>query len=326
MASLEFQSMITMTKVQVSELAVTTVMSAMRACGLSGYRNDTEFSIGRHLRDVLSAPIMINNDRILANLATDHIDDSAARVDQRLKHRHARRHDHAATARRMTPGPLAHLNSALFQPMGVDGVYARTALYLAVRDGLEAYITRLREPQVEVMRFPPVMSRSQLEKSGYLKSFPNLLGCVCALHGAEASIRGAAERLDSGGDWTTSLTAADLVLSPAACYPVYPIVATPRPLAGRRAAVRHRGRLFPARALAQPRPAAVVSDARIRAHRQPRRNRRNFASGGWTSAQGIAGDLGLPFTIDVGERSVLRPRRPDHGGQPAPASAQIRAA
>ena len=43
-------------------------MSAMRACGLSGYRNDGEASIGRLLRDVLSAPIMINNDRILANL------------------------------------------------------------------------------------------------------------------------------------------------------------------------------------------------------------------------------------------------------------------
>lgn len=69
MASLEFQSMITMTKVQVSELAATTVLHALRACGLSGYRNDSEFSIGRHLRDVLSAPIMINNDRILANLA-----------------------------------------------------------------------------------------------------------------------------------------------------------------------------------------------------------------------------------------------------------------
>ena len=26
--------------------------------------------MGRHLRDVLSAPIMINNDRILANVAT----------------------------------------------------------------------------------------------------------------------------------------------------------------------------------------------------------------------------------------------------------------
>ncbi|MDP9089276.1 MAG: acyl-CoA/acyl-ACP dehydrogenase [Pseudomonadota bacterium] len=69
-SSLEFQSMITLTKVQVSELAVTTVMASLRACGLSGYRNDTEFTIGRLLRDVLSAPIMISNDRILANLAT----------------------------------------------------------------------------------------------------------------------------------------------------------------------------------------------------------------------------------------------------------------
>ncbi len=45
-------------------------MSAMRACGLSGYRNDGDFSVGRHLRDVLSAPIMINNDRILTTIAT----------------------------------------------------------------------------------------------------------------------------------------------------------------------------------------------------------------------------------------------------------------
>ena len=70
LAGLEFQTLITLTKVEASELAAQTVMSAMRACGLSGYRNDSEYSIGRHLRDVLSSPIMINNDRILANLAT----------------------------------------------------------------------------------------------------------------------------------------------------------------------------------------------------------------------------------------------------------------
>jgi acyl-CoA dehydrogenase len=69
-SSMEFQATITLTKVQVSELAVTTVLSSLRACGLSGYRNDSEFTIGRLLRDVLSAPIMINNDRILTNLAT----------------------------------------------------------------------------------------------------------------------------------------------------------------------------------------------------------------------------------------------------------------
>src|SRR6202045_2801795 len=70
LSSLDFQSEITLLKVEASELAVATVMSAMRACGLSGYRNDGDFTVGRHLRDVLSAPIMINNDRILANIAT----------------------------------------------------------------------------------------------------------------------------------------------------------------------------------------------------------------------------------------------------------------
>jgi acyl-CoA dehydrogenase len=70
LSSLDFQSQINLLKVEASELAVATVMHAMRACGLSGYRNDGDFSLGRHLRDVLSAPIMINNDRILANIAT----------------------------------------------------------------------------------------------------------------------------------------------------------------------------------------------------------------------------------------------------------------
>jgi acyl-CoA dehydrogenase len=70
LSSLDFQSSINLLKVEASELAVSTVMSAMRACGLAGYRNDGDFSIGRYLRDVLSAPIMINNDRILTNIAT----------------------------------------------------------------------------------------------------------------------------------------------------------------------------------------------------------------------------------------------------------------
>src|ERR1700742_3636458 len=70
LASIDFQSSINLLKVEASELAVETVMSAMRACGLAGYRNDGDFSVGRLLRDVLSSPIMINNDRILSNIAT----------------------------------------------------------------------------------------------------------------------------------------------------------------------------------------------------------------------------------------------------------------
>jgi acyl-CoA dehydrogenase len=68
--ALEFQAALSLLKVNASESALATVMSALQACGLAGYRNDGEFSVTRHLRDILSAPIMINNDRILANAAT----------------------------------------------------------------------------------------------------------------------------------------------------------------------------------------------------------------------------------------------------------------
>jgi seryl-tRNA synthetase len=107
---------------------------------------------------------------------------------------------------------LDSIAEALLLPSGIDGVYARTALFEQVANGVSAQISRYREPDTEVLRFPPVMSRRQVEKSGYLKSFPHFLGCV--------------ERSEAGEDWTSDLSAADLVLSPAACYPIYPLVAS----------------------------------------------------------------------------------------------------
>jgi seryl-tRNA synthetase len=126
-----------------------------------------------------------------------------------------------------TPAPdlLGALAESLWRPMGVDGVYGRTGAYEAIVEKLAAFISQARDPHAEIMRFPPVMSRRDLEKNGYLKSFPNLLGCVCALHGSEADIRAAAGRAEQGDDWTQALSSADLVLTPAACYPIYPIAA-----------------------------------------------------------------------------------------------------
>ena len=92
-------------------------------------------------------------------------------------------------------------------------------------EGLGALITGMRDKRAEVVRFPPVVSRALIEKSGYLKSFPNLLGCVCALGGGERGIGAAVERFEAGGDWTETLEASELVLAPAACYPVYPMAA-----------------------------------------------------------------------------------------------------
>src|SRR6202790_673868 len=93
----------------------------------------------------------------------------------------------------------------LFHPMGIDGVYARSALYEQVVEGVSTLISRHREPDTEVLRFPPVMSRRQLEKSGYLKSFPHFLGCVSCLSGAEADVRSSVDRYDAGKDWTGGL-------------------------------------------------------------------------------------------------------------------------
>ncbi|HKM87916.1 MAG TPA: amino acid--[acyl-carrier-protein] ligase [Xanthobacteraceae bacterium] len=121
---------------------------------------------------------------------------------------------------------LDAIAEALLLPSGIEGIYARTAAFEDVVDGLAALISRHREPGTEVLRFPPVMSRRQLEKSGYLNSFPHFLGCVCCLNGDEAEVRGAVERFEADEDWTPALSAADLVLSPAACYPVYPLVAS----------------------------------------------------------------------------------------------------
>jgi hypothetical protein len=68
--------------------------------------------------------------------------------------------------------PLDHLADALFHKMGTDGVYARTALNENMVERLAAFVTRHREPDTKIKPFPPVMNRGQLEKSGYLKSFP----------------------------------------------------------------------------------------------------------------------------------------------------------
>jgi seryl-tRNA synthetase len=129
------------------------------------------------------------------------------------------------------------LAETLFRPSGVDGLHARTGRYEQVVEGLQTLVTRHRDAGAEVLRFPPVMSRRNLEKSGYLHSFPHLLGAVCCLHGAEAEIRAAVERPAQDGGWVASLAATDLVLSPAACYPVYPLAAA-------RGAVPGKGLLF----------------------------------------------------------------------------------
>ena len=190
------------------------------------------------------------------------------------------------------------LRAALFRSMGVPGVYARTEVYEDVLQRLATLISRHRDPRAEVLRFPPVMSRLQVEKSGYLGSFPNLLGCVCALHGTEAEILAAANAHEDGGSWTESLAASDLVLSPAACYPAYPIAASC-------GAVPSGGLIFDVAADCFRREPSVALD-RLQSFRMREYVRigspeevRSFREQWIERAVAIAGQLGLPGELDA---------------------------
>ena len=225
--------------------------------------------------------------------------------------------------------PVRSLNSiaeALLLPTGIDGVYARTAIFEQVVDGLTALISRYREPNTEVLRFPPVMSRRQVEKSGYLKSFPHFLGCVSCLGGAEAEIESAVERSEAGEDWTPALAPADLVLSPAACYPVYPLVASRGHVPAGGPDLRRRLRLLPPRAVENARPAAIVPHARICLHRHARRRSTNSAERWMKRARRLCRPTGPELAHRLRQRSVLRPRRQADGDEPGRAGAEIRTA
>lgn len=56
-------------KISASEAAPQIVHKALQIAGIVAYKNDTKFSLGRHYRDVLSASLMISNERIAAKNA-----------------------------------------------------------------------------------------------------------------------------------------------------------------------------------------------------------------------------------------------------------------
>jgi seryl-tRNA synthetase len=192
---------------------------------------------------------------------------------------------------------LESITHALLQPSRGDGVYARTALFEQVIDGLSFLISRHRETDTEILRFPPVMSRRQLERSGYLQSFPHLLGCVSCLDGEESDIRALVEGRDSGRDWVAGLSATDLVLTPAACYPLFPLVAV-------RGYVPTKGLLFDVASYCFRHEASYEVD-RLQAFRMREyvcvgtpRQAIDFRARWMSQAEELATRLGLPYRVD----------------------------
>jgi len=57
-------------KLASSQQVVDIVGRAMLICGIAAYRNDSDITLGRHLRDAYGAALMVNNDRIATHNAT----------------------------------------------------------------------------------------------------------------------------------------------------------------------------------------------------------------------------------------------------------------
>ena len=66
LSSIPFALKMNNLKVSSSQVAVQIIHHALLICGIMGYKNDSKFAVGRHLRDAHSAALMVNNDRIFA--------------------------------------------------------------------------------------------------------------------------------------------------------------------------------------------------------------------------------------------------------------------
>ncbi len=123
------------------------------------------------------------------------------------------------------------LFTGLLIDTGVDGLYGRGAVFEDVVERFDDFITRFGGCDGATrVRFPPGMNRALFEKSGYMKGFPQLAGTVHAFMGGEADHLQLLANMEAGTDWTGGQKATDIVLTPAACYPLYPTVAKMGPV------------------------------------------------------------------------------------------------
>lgn len=117
---------------------------------------------------------------------------------------------------------------------GVDGVFGRGPEFHELMRAVERMLDPMcRGTGVTPGYFPAVASREVLRKTGYMESLPHLCGSVHAFTGDDKALQPLIKAAAEGGDWSTHLTQTDVVLTPAACYPLYPTQRGTLPVGGR---------------------------------------------------------------------------------------------
>jgi seryl-tRNA synthetase len=120
-------------------------------------------------------------------------------------------------------------------PMGTTGLYGLAAPFEYIVEGIQRVITRCGADQYATsMCFPAVCLRTDFERTGYLASFPNLVGAVYTFTGDDYTHSALLRKVAAGGEWHDAFTAADLMLVSAACQPAFPLFTGTLPAGGRR--------------------------------------------------------------------------------------------
>jgi seryl-tRNA synthetase len=114
---------------------------------------------------------------------------------------------------------------------GVPGLMGKGQVFEDVLAGLDARITRFsQQDQSDFLRFPPGMNRRVFDQTGYMKNFPQLAGCVHSFCGDNHDFKDLVKTVEAGGEYSTFQEPTEVVLTPAACYPYYPILASRGPM------------------------------------------------------------------------------------------------
>lgn len=123
------------------------------------------------------------------------------------------------------------LGVGLLVESGAPGVYGQSADFERIRVAFDDAVTRTAAGDpCEAMRFPPLLARHEMETNGYLASFPHLAGTVFSFAGSDLAAAEQEARASRHEDWSEFQSITDVVLLPAACYPVYPEIAKRGPL------------------------------------------------------------------------------------------------
>jgi seryl-tRNA synthetase len=128
-------------------------------------------------------------------------------------------------------GLVAH---GLIVPVRVQGAFGRGAVFEDVLERFNALVTTIsKDDGAELYTFPPVIDRTIIERTDYLDSFPQLAGTVFSFFGKEKQARELSERVHAKQPWGDMQGMTEVCLNPAACYPVYPVIAGELPAKGR---------------------------------------------------------------------------------------------